>query len=166
MPQVLCSQSLRTQVVRWNNIRRPQSTQQSRGCRPKSWQQLHHCWRWEQQLQIWDSCSAVHGCTTMHWKSRAYLPQADPQGGSWLFFWDTRARLEMPDSYSDSQSQQGLFFYLTWGHKAAQQEEESLRTLAVMRKSCMSWGSSVFTWSEVKFQTLTCNKCMWEEKFC
>ena len=73
VPQMLCSWSLRMQVACWNNVRRPQSTQQSKGCRPKSWQQLHHCWRWKQQLQIWGSCSALRGCTSMHWKSREYL---------------------------------------------------------------------------------------------
>lgn len=46
-------------------------------------------------------------------------------------------RLEILE-ISDSQCQQELLFYFTGGHKAAQQEEESEWTLAVMRKNCMS----------------------------
>lgn len=131
VPHVLCSRSLRMQVAPWNNVRGPQSTQQSRGCRLKSWQGLHHCCRWKQQLQIWDSCSVPHGCTSMHWKSREYICPMQTHSVQTGSFCDIQG-LQIPeisDSYSDNQCQQELFFCFTGGHKAAQQEDKSEQTL-------------------------------------
>lgn len=106
-------------------------------------------------------CSAltwVHRST--HWASRVSAPHGPT---SWVFFWDMKGLeiQDISDRYSDNKSQQGLFCF-TGGCRAAHQEEN----VAVMRKTCMSWGSTMFTWAEVEFHTLTHNLCMWEEKFC